>query len=390
MLKQVMTSSSVAKPMLLATANKNKGYYQTNSTITSTTTTTTTIIAPGNSDKSNVYTTVDSNKDNNALTEYIKNTYLHFNNVIPKYMKITSIVTTSTTTSRTKMDFDTYKQEIEQQLEINSKHLKMIEENNYVGANCPKLDAYLNGKCVSNANSNGSRCDRVFFFDIDNCLYKKSLKIHDLMQIYIRKFFLYALNLPNEEAAAELNAKYYKEYGLAIKGLLENHSELGIDALEYNRLVDDALPLQKILKPDMKLRKILCDLKDSNKIDKLWLFTNAYRTHAMRVVKILGIADLFDGITYCDYARNDKMICKPDPLCYELALKESGLSGVSGKNAYFIDDSLDNIKTANNLNFCKAIHIDEYYEDSNEDFKRNGIYTIKSFKELPKVVPELF
>lgn len=87
-----------------------------------------------------------------------------------------------------------------------------------------------------------------------------------------------------------------------------------IDPLEYNRVVDDALPLETVLHPDTELRKLIQDI-DRSKI-KLWLFTNAYINHGKRVVRLLGIDDLFDGITYCNYGR-ETLICKPKLEMYE-------------------------------------------------------------------------
>jgi pyrimidine and pyridine-specific 5'-nucleotidase len=117
-----------------------------------------------------------------------------------------------------------------------------------------------------------------------------------------------------------LHNKYYKEYGLAIEGLTRFHK---IDALEFNREVDDALPLDSILKPDPHLRKLLEDL-DPSKV-KLWLLTNAFITHAERVVRLLGVDDLFEGMTFCDYGAS-KLICKPHPEMFEKAEQEAKAS----------------------------------------------------------------
>jgi FMN phosphatase YigB (HAD superfamily) len=84
-----------------------------------------------------------------------------------------------------------------------------------------------------------------------------------------------------------LHQKYYKEYGLAIEGLARHHR---IDPVEFNREVDDALPLDDILSPDKELREIL-ESFDPTKI-KLWLFTNAHITHGKRVVKLLDVGEL--------------------------------------------------------------------------------------------------
>jgi pyrimidine 5'-nucleotidase len=125
-----------------------------------------------------------------------------------------------------------------------------------------------------------------------------------------------------------LQQKYYKEYGLAVEGLARHHK---VDPLEYNEKVDDALPLDNILKPDPQLRKLLEDL-DTSKL-RPWLFTNAHITHAQRVVRLLGVDDLFEGITYCDYSQ-PTMICKPHRAMYDKAETEAGAR--SSEECYFV------------------------------------------------------
>lgn len=125
-----------------------------------------------------------------------------------------------------------------------------------------------------------------------------------------------------------LHQKYYKEYGLAIEGLTRHHK---IDPLEFNYEVDDALPLDTILKPDPKLRKLLESL-DTSKV-KPWLLTNAYVNHGKRVIKLLGIEGIFEGITYCDYGQLP-LVCKPSQEMYEKAEKEAGAP--SREQCYFV------------------------------------------------------
>lgn len=144
-------------------------------------------------------------------------------------------------------------------------------------------------------------------------------------------FFVKHLDLTPEDAHM-LHQKYYKEYGLAIEGLTRHHK---IDPLAFNYEVDDALPLDNILKPDPKLRKLLETL-DTTKV-KPWLLTNAYINHAKRVVKLLGIEDLFEGITYCDYGILP-LVCKPGQDMYAKAEKEAGAP--STDQCYFVGMSL--------------------------------------------------
>ena len=228
---------------------------------------------------------------------------------------------------------------------------------------------------------------KVFFFDIDNCLYKKSTKIHDLMQIYTHRYFKKHLHL-NDQDAYRLHMKYYKEYGLAIEGLVRKHR---INALEYNKVVDDALPLDRILVPNVKLRKLLIRLKQDGIIQRLWLFTNAYKNHGLRVINLLGLGDLFDGMSFCDYSQ-EPMVCKPMKGAFDKALVDAGVTDPT-HNAYFIDDSSLNIDAASKFGWK---HVIQYIEDADADeiAKRKAenpnITIVRDILELPKACPELF
>lgn len=83
------------------------------------------------------------------------------------------------------------------------------------------------------------------------------------------------------------------------------------------------------------LRALLEDI-DRSKV-KLWLLTNAYINHARRVVRLLGVEDLFDGVTYCDYSRLP-LVCKPSQEMFEKAEVEAGAPSTS--SCYFVGTCL--------------------------------------------------
>lgn len=143
----------------------------------------------------------------------------------------------------------------------------------------------------------------------------------------IDRYFARHLSL-TEEDAIKLHRDYYRNYGLALEGLVRHHQ---IDPLEYNSKVDDALPLEDILKPDPDLRRFLEDI-DRDKVTP-WLFTNAYVNHGRRVVRLLGVEDLFDGLTYCDYAQYP-LVCKPSKEMYLKAMREAGAQ--RPEDCYFV------------------------------------------------------
>lgn len=223
----------------------------------------------------------------------------------------------------------------------------------------------------------------VFFFDIDNCLYPKSSRIHQLMQKYIHRYFVSHLEL-DDESAELLHQEYYKDYGLALEGLVRFHH---IDALEYNSKVDDALPLEHILKPDPALRLLLESI-DRTKVKKLWLFTNAYKNHGLRVVKLLGIDDLFDGITYCDYSKVP-LVCKPKEEMFDKVMKEAGVPKSHKSRCLYIDDSYINVEASMKYGWTSA---SVQYVDCDETLPKKpaGTHVVRSILDLPAIMPEIF
>lgn len=207
------------------------------------------------------------------------------------------------------------------------------------------------------------RNKKIFLFDIDNCLYNRSTKIHDMMQVKIHQFFKDNLQL-NDEDAHNLHMNYYKTYGLALEGLVRNHR---VDALDYNAKVDDSLDLPSVLKYEPELRSMLLRIKKSRQFDMFWLVTNAYRNHALRVVSLLGLGDLFDGLTYCDYG-TFPVICKPMNAYYFKCLETINVDKddpAAMKQLHFVDDSEINVKAAHRLGFGLVFHyveVEEEYE----------------------------
>ncbi|KAI8848848.1 HAD-like domain-containing protein [Chytridium lagenaria] len=195
----------------------------------------------------------------------------------------------------------------------------------------------------------------VLFLDIDNCLYHKNTGIYTLMGDRIRAYFE---NLGLSPVVAEkLHRKYYIEYGLAVRGLVKHHK---IDPVEYDKVVDGGLPLERLLKPDVEGARI-------------WACTNANLPHATRVLKILGIYDLFEGITYCDYAEPD-FTCKPERDFYLRTMMEANVTNL--KDCYFVDDSSANVDGAKKLGWT-TVHVAD-------------TFAVTDIHDLPKVLPRFW
>ncbi|KAJ1661075.1 putative suppressor of disruption of TFIIS [Dispira simplex] len=184
----------------------------------------------------------------------------------------------------------------------------------------------------------------VLFFDIDNCLYPKSTGIALLMKERIYKYGQ-RIGIPEQEVI-HLCETYYREYGLAIRGLLKHHI---IDPADYDAQVDGTLPLEEILNKDPELRAML-QATTARRV----AFTNAGRNHAVRVLRCLDVIDLFEELVYCEYA-DPNFTCKPEKESFMRAMRRAQVT--DPQLCYFVDDSLDNVKMAKALGW-HAVHLD--------------------------------
>lgn len=232
----------------------------------------------------------------------------------------------------------------------------------------------------------GARENRgVIFFDVDNTLYSKHDGVGELMQAYIRKYFEEKLHLTPKEAE-RTHIAYYKKYGLALEGLVVlNH----VDTMDYNARVDDALPLEKCLHKNPELKKMLASI-DRTKW-QLWLCTNAYVTHGLKVVKLLEIEEFFEGITFCDY-KSLPLVCKPNHEFFNHCMEEVGKKP---EQCYFVDDNHANASAARELGW-NAIHFNESdigcYESREIEMPQDSgsPAVISNILDLRQVWPEVF
>ena len=182
--------------------------------------------------------------------------------------------------------------------------------------------------------------------------YERTLTLRSiarLMTVRIRAYII-GLGLSDKEAE-QLHSRYYTEYGLAIRGLVMHHK---IDALDYDAKCDATLPLEDVLRPDKAVQDMLGDL-DRTKC-RVWALTNAYKTHAMRVLKLLELDQYIEGVIYCDYSQ-ERFACKPEREFYDAALEVVGLRDAS--RCFFVDDSALNIRAARGLGWGNCVLFSE-------------------------------
>ena len=207
----------------------------------------------------------------------------------------------------------------------------------------------INGHCLYLSPRHEAPKDGpVYFFDLDNTIYPKSSGIAELMVQRIELFFVKYLQLPAEESKV-LGARYYQDYGLAIKGLIKNFS---IDPLAYDEFVDGGLPLDDILKPQEELTNLLDRLSRKG---SCWVFTNAGQAHAIRVINLLHLESFFSGIIYCNYSEPN-FPAKPDRLAFARAMQCAHVD--DPRKCFFFDDAVGNIRTAQEIGW-NVVYVDE-------------------------------
>ncbi|RAL52337.1 hypothetical protein DM860_007194 [Cuscuta australis] len=124
-------------------------------------------------------------------------------------------------------------------------------------------------------------------FDLDDTLYPLSSGLAAACGKNIRDYMVEKLGIEPSKIQ-ELGNLLYKNYGTTMAGLRAIGYEFDYD--EYHRFVHGRLPYEN-LKPDPVLRTLLLSLPYRKVI-----FTNADKDHAVKVLRILGLEDCFEGI----------------------------------------------------------------------------------------------
>jgi putative hydrolase of the HAD superfamily len=174
----------------------------------------------------------------------------------------------------------------------------------------------------------------TLFIDLDGTVYARNNGMLEEMTARIHRYMYKVVGIPKEEVIPT-GEYYYQRFGSSLQGLQLFHD---IDAEDYLAYVHD-LPLQDYLQPDPALRQALSALPH-----KKWIFTNSDCNHSLRILRLLGIEDLFEGILdvwAMDY------VPKPQRWVYKKALKYAG--NPDPHQCLFVDDTLKNLKTAHEM-----------------------------------------
>ncbi len=208
----------------------------------------------------------------------------------------------------------------------------------------------------------------TIFFDLDDTLYDHSNGLWDAIRDRMNEYMNEILGLPPDQVAI-LRRSYYESYGTTLRGLQIHHR---VQAEEFLAYVHD-LPLENYLRPDPELRNLLSSLSQPK-----YIFTNADSAHATRVLQMLNISPYFHGIIDVRYMNYH---CKPEVEAYRFALRMAGMN--NAQECLMIDDSARNLVMANKLGFTTVlVGVDGTISAAD--------YNVKSLKELPSILPQLW
>ncbi len=170
-------------------------------------------------------------------------------------------------------------------------------------------------------------------FDLDDTLYPTSAGLMYEISQRMNEYLVTHLGVPAEHVS-EVRRSYWERYGTTLRGLyLERH----IDPQPFLDYVH-AIEVGKYLMPDLQLHEMLAGLGQ-----RKYVFTNAPKDHAQRVLSALRVAvhftDIFD-INFIGYES------KPTLSAYQKVL--SALDARADE-CMMIDDSLRNLVPARQL-----------------------------------------
>jgi putative hydrolase of the HAD superfamily len=127
----------------------------------------------------------------------------------------------------------------------------------------------------------------VWLLDLDNTLHDASWRVFPLMNAEMTAFIARHLGVGRDEAN-RIRARFWHRYGATLLGLMHEH---GVDAAQFLRETHAFPHLPRMVRCDASERAALARLPGRKLV-----LTNAPRDYARRVLKILKLWPLVDGL----------------------------------------------------------------------------------------------
>ena len=206
---------------------------------------------------------------------------------------------------------------------------------------------------------------RGWIFDLDNTLHDASARIfpsmHEQINAYLRRHFEL-----DEAGANEMRRGFWLRYGTTLNGLMRHH---GTDPRRFLAETHRFPELADMVVHENALRHALARLGGRKLV-----FSNAPRHYVEGVLRAIGVGRWFEAVYTIEDAR---FRGKPAAHGFHLLLRKHDLDP---HRCAFLDDSLENLRTAKRLGMSTVWVSREKRRISFVDLR------VGSVLELPRLV----
>ena len=211
---------------------------------------------------------------------------------------------------------------------------------------------------------------KYILFDLDNTLYPKSSGLDKEVNRRMTEFTAAYLQIPAEEAQ-KLRETEAIPFGTTLKWLVGSHR---LDAAGVERFLKEVHPedLNPFFPQNPQLRRMLEELSFP-----MAILTNSHQEHTGRVLRQLGIIDLFPLIFDIRY---NNFLGKPNPETYKKVLSQLNMKA---HEVLFIDDMPRYLYPFRDLG-GQVLLIDEYGLNG-----ESGLRSLRTITELKNYLDKL-
>ncbi len=180
--------------------------------------------------------------------------------------------------------------------------------------------------------------DRVWLFDLDNTLHNASFASFGPMKVAMTGYIERELAL-SPPAASQLRDAYWRRYGATLLGLVRHHGVSAAHFLHHTHLLPGLEARVHGHDHDLAALRALPGRK--------YILTNAPRAYTERVLGVLGIGPLFDGVIAIEQMRMFGQL-RPKPDARMLRWVAARLR-VSPARCVLVEDTLEHQKAARSI-----------------------------------------
>ncbi|MGR3836985.1 MAG: pyrimidine 5'-nucleotidase [Cognatishimia sp.] len=172
----------------------------------------------------------------------------------------------------------------------------------------------------------------TWVFDLDHTLYPPRMRLFDQIEVRMTSYVMRELNVSRDKAD-DLRARYWREHGTTLAGLMRNHD---IDPDPYLVEVHDID--FSVLDPEPALAEVIGTLP-GRKI----IYTNGSAPYAEQVLAARGLDGLFAEIYGIEHAGYRP---KPEAAAFEQVFARDGLNP---KSAAMFEDDPRNLRVPHDM-----------------------------------------